>query len=184
MSVPGPTQGSGGSSHCCFLAQKDSAGAWTSLFWPCLFWFLLMQGQNCFPESGKSEQRGAAAWPEHLAGDIVRRAETPFLPSKLNSSCPIRDTICLPSWKPWEHQQICWQQNLMATFFSQCQIQCWCHVPRTHLSARAGSCWKHWSLLAFTGFSRFTQQLTQTSLTPQWKQIFNKQLFFAVQKLF
>lgn len=47
--------------------------------------------------------------------------------------------------------------------FSQCQIQCRCHVPGTHLSARAGSCWKHWSLLAFTGFYRFNQQLTQTS---------------------
>lgn len=127
--------------------------------------------------------RDAAAWLQPLAED-VRRAETPSLPSELNSSCPIHDTFCLPSWKPREHQQICWKQNLMATFFSQCQTLCWCHVPGTHLSARAGSHWQHWPLLAFNGFSRFTQQLTQASLTPQWKQILNKQGFFSFQKFF
>lgn len=91
--------------------------------------------------------RGAAAWPQHLAGDVVHRAETPSLPSELNSSRPIHVTVCLPSWKPREHQQICWHQNLMATFFPSAKFSigamCLGHTCQAGLApaASTGHCW-------------------------------------------
>lgn len=177
MSVPGAAWGSERSCHCFFSSQKDSASAWASLFWPCLFWFLLVQGQNCSHGSGKSKQRCC-----HLAAALGRgcylQGWDPI------SAQPVK--FLLPY--SWHHlftllKATGTSTNLLTAeshghIFSWCQIQCWCHVPGTSLSARAGSCWKLWSLLAFTGFSRFTQHLTQTSLTPQWKQILNKRLFF------
>lgn len=182
MSVPGPAQGSGQSSCCCFSAQKDSAGAWASLFWPCLFWFLLMHGQNCSPGSGKSEQRCCC-----LATALGRRC----CPQDWDPVSAQRVKFLLPY--PCHHlfallKATGTSTNLLTAeshghIFSQCQIQCWCHVPGTDLSARTGSRWKHWSLLALTGFNGFTQLLTQTSLTPQWKQIFNKQIFFCCSEI-
>lgn len=163
MSVPGTAWGSGRSFPCCsFSAQEDSAGAWASVFWPCLFWFLLMQGQNCSPGSGQSKQRCC-----HLAAALGRRC----CPQGWDPISAQRVKFLLPY--PWHHlfallKATGTSANLLTAeshghIFSQCQIQCWCPVPGTRLSARAGSCWKHWSLLAFIGFSRFTQQLTQTS---------------------
>lgn len=146
MSVPGPAWGSGRSFHCFFWAQKDSAGAWPSLFWPCLFWFLLMQGQNCSPRSGQSKQRCC-----HLAAALGRRCclqgWDPISAQRVKFLLPIHDTVCLPFWKPREHQQICWQQNLMATFFPSAKFSigavCLGHTCQPGLAPAesTGHCW-------------------------------------------
>lgn len=95
--------------------------------------------------------RDAAAWLQPLAEDVCR-AETPSLPSELNSSCPIHNTFCLPSWKPREHQQICWKQNLMATFFPSAKLcvgaMCLGHTCQPGLAPTdsTGHCWPSMAL--------------------------------------
>lgn len=179
MSVPRPARVSGGSSHCCFSAHKGSTGAWASLFWPCLFWFLWMQGQNCSPWPGKNEQRCCRL--ATAFGRCCPQGWDPISAQWVKFLLPYPWHLLFALLKAKGTSTNLLKAESHGHIFSQCQTLCWCHVPGTHLSARAGSLCP---LLACTGFSRFTQQLTQASLTPQWKQILNKLFFFSFQKFF
>lgn len=128
MNVPGPVRGHGGGSRCrcCpaadFSAQRHSAGAWASCFGLAFFGSLWCKVRTAPLGQEKGEQRhcrlavapGRGRCPQGqdlLLPPISAQWVKSLLPYAWHHLFP-----CLPSCKPGE--QICWQQNLMATFFT------------------------------------------------------------------
>lgn len=175
-SVPGPVRGRGRGSgcHCCpaadFSAQRHSAGTWASFFfWPCLFWFLMPQGQNHSPGSGKrwtrrcrlavAPGRGRCPWGQDL---LLPRS----LPSELNLSCPMRDTICFLVCPPASQGNInkFADSGISWPYFSPVPSSALVQRSQDTLVSEGWLPLKAWSLLpAFTG-----SDLHNSYIRPLW----------------
>lgn len=103
MSIPGPAWGRGGGSRCLccpaadFSAQRHSAGAWASFFGLGFFGFAWHKVRTAPLGQEKGEQRCCCLAIALGRGRCPRGQDLlppTSLPSELNPSCPMHDTIC------------------------------------------------------------------------------------------